>query len=296
MESLSAAVRPLPVKPDSLLLAVHPLTGAPDAPLVAVRALTATPDALLVPVHPLTAAPDALLAPVHPLTVTADAPSVVVWALDDAWDSASLATHRPVRAAESMSSGGGKPPVGGAALRRRCVDQATGAANPYILANSICLVQCAWMIPRHALHTVQAALNRQAAVALLGPRQVGKTTLALALAEQTGALYLDLEAREDREKLSDPALFLHAYEDRLVILDEIHRVPELFQALRGLIDRGRRHGRRQGRFLVLGSASIDLLRQSGESLAGRIAYVEMGPLDVLEAGNTDAERESLWLR
>ncbi|MBV9949241.1 MAG: ATP-binding protein [Myxococcales bacterium] len=152
------------------------------------------------------------------------------------------------------------------------------------------------MIPRRALHTVQAALNRQAAVALLGPRQVGKTTLALALAEQTGALYLDLEAREDREKLSDPALFLRGYEDRLVILDEIHRVPELFQALRGLIDRGRRHGRRHGRFLVLGSASIDLLRQSGESLAGRIAYVEMGPLDVLEAGNTDAERESLWLR
>jgi predicted AAA+ superfamily ATPase len=152
------------------------------------------------------------------------------------------------------------------------------------------------MIPRRALHTVQEALSRQSAVALLGPRQVGKTTLALAVAEQTGALYLDLEAREDREKLSDPALFLRAYEDRLVILDEIHRVPELFQALRGLIDRGRRHGRRYGRFLVLGSASIDLLRQSGESLAGRIAYVEMGPLDVLEAGKTDAKREALWLR
>jgi predicted AAA+ superfamily ATPase len=165
-----------------------------------------------------------------------------------------------------------------------------------ILANSICRVQYARMIPRRALHTVQEALSRQSAVALLGPRQVGKTTLALAVAEQTGALYLDLEAREDREKLSDPALFLRAYEDRLVILDEIHRVPELFQALRGLIDRGRRHGRRYGRFLVLGSASIDLLRQSGESLAGRIAYVEMGPLDVLEAGKTDAKREALWLR
>jgi predicted AAA+ superfamily ATPase len=125
---------------------------------------------------------------------------------------------------------------------------------------------------------------------------VGKTTLALAVAEQTGALYLDLEAREDREKLSDPALFLRAYEDRLVILDEIHRVPELFQALRGLIDRGRRHGRRYGRFLMLGSASLDLLRQSGESLAGRIAYVEMGPIEVLEAGKTEAERRALWLR
>jgi uncharacterized protein len=108
--------------------------------------------------------------------------------------------------------------------------------------------------------------------------------------------YLDLEAREDREKLSDPALFLRAYEDRLVILDEIHRVPELFQALRGLIDQGRRHGRRYGRFLLLGSAAIDLLRQSGESLAGRIAYVEMGPLDVLEAGQGEAERQTLWLR
>ena len=152
------------------------------------------------------------------------------------------------------------------------------------------------MITRRALHTVQEALSRQSAVALLGPRQVGKTTLALAVAEQTGALYLDLEARQDRDKLSDPALFLRAYEDRLVILDEIHRLPELFQALRGLIDQGRRHGRRYGRFLVLGSASIDLLRQSGESLAGRIAYVDMGPLDVLEAGKTDAKREALWLR
>jgi uncharacterized protein len=152
------------------------------------------------------------------------------------------------------------------------------------------------MIPRRALKMVQEALNRQAAVALLGPRQVGKTTLAHTVAEHTGALYLDLEAREDREKLSDPALFLRAYEDRLVILDEIHRVPELFQALRGLIDQGRRRGHRYGRFLVLGSASIDLLRQSGESLAGRIAYVEMGPLDVLEAGQGEAERQALWLR
>jgi uncharacterized protein len=152
------------------------------------------------------------------------------------------------------------------------------------------------MIPRRALKTLQDALDRQAAVALIGPRQVGKTTLAHAVAEQTGALYLDLEAREDRDKLSDPALFLRAYEDRLVILDEIHRVPELFQALRGLIDQGRRRGRRYSRFLVLGSASIDLLRQSGESLAGRIAYVEMGPFDVLEAGKTDAERQALWLR
>jgi predicted AAA+ superfamily ATPase len=152
------------------------------------------------------------------------------------------------------------------------------------------------MIPRRALRMVQDALNRQAAVGLLGPRQVGKTTLAFAIADGTGALYLDLEAREDREKLHDPVLFLRSYEDRLVILDEIHRAPELFQALRGLIDQGRRRGHRYGRFLILGSASIDLLRQSGESLAGRIAYVEMGPLDVLEAAGDEATLSKLWLR
>ena len=102
-------------------------------------------------------------------------------------------------------------------------------------------------------------------------------------------LYLDLESRADREKLVDPVLFLRRYEDHLVILDEIHRVPELFQDLRGLIDEGRRRGRRTGRFLILGSASVDLLRQSGESLAGRIEYVELNPVDVLEVGSeTDA--------
>lgn len=84
--------------------------------------------------------------------------------------------------------------------------------------------------------------------------------------------------------------------DRLVILDEIHRVPELFRELRGLIDQGRRTGRRTGRFLLLGSASMDLLRQSGESLAGRIEYVEMGPLDVLEAAANGRDVDRLWLR
>lgn len=152
------------------------------------------------------------------------------------------------------------------------------------------------MIPRRALTAVQDALNRQAAVALLGPRQVGKTTLAFAVAEGTDALYLDLEAREDRAKLSDPALFLRAYEDRLVVLDEIHRMPEIFQALRGLIDQGRRRGRRTGRFLILGSASIELLRQSGESLAGRIAYVDLGPLNALEVKQDRAALARLWLR
>lgn len=152
------------------------------------------------------------------------------------------------------------------------------------------------MIYRRAHETVQEALRRQAAVTLIGPRQVGKTTLAQDIAEQADALYLDLEARADRDKLADPALFLTAYEDRLVILDEVHRVPELFQELRGLIDQGRRKGKRAGRFLILGSASIDLLRQSGESLAGRIEYVPLNPLDVLEAApDADAMRR-LWVR
>ena len=152
------------------------------------------------------------------------------------------------------------------------------------------------MIERHALRVLKKALERQAAVALIGPRQVGKTTLALDIAGKSEALYLDLESRADRAKLAEPALFLRSYEDRLVILDEIHRTPELFSELRGLIDQGRRRGRRTGRFLILGSASIDLLRQSGESLAGRIEYVDLNPLDVLETGEDDGSLNSLWVR
>ena len=152
------------------------------------------------------------------------------------------------------------------------------------------------MIPRRMERTVREALDRQAAVALVGPRQVGKTTIARSIADDVRSVYLDLEAPEDRRKLAEPALFLREYEDRLVVLDEIHRTPEVFQVLRGLIDEGRRHGRRTGRFLLLGSASMDLLRQSGESLAGRITYVDMGPIDVLEAGPDDSEVSALWLR
>ena len=151
------------------------------------------------------------------------------------------------------------------------------------------------MIPRRAQAAVQNALARQAAVALTGPRQVGKTTLAHMIAAATPSVYLDLEASEDRAKLADPAAFLSRYEDRLVVLDEIHRVPELFPTLRGLIDRGRRHGRKTSRFLILGSASMDLLRQTSESLAGRIAYVEMGPLNVLETATT-RDASALWIR
>ncbi len=163
------------------------------------------------------------------------------------------------------------------------------------------------MIVRGALPAVRDALSRQAAVALIGPRQVGKTTLAHTIAAERPSVYLDLEAAEDRAKLADPVLFLDRYEDRLVVLDEIHRVPELFPALRGVIDRGRRHGRKTSRFLILGSASMDLLRQSSESLAGRIAYVEMGPLSILETSlletplpgtslETRSAMDALWVR
>lgn len=128
------------------------------------------------------------------------------------------------------------------------------------------------LIERRITETVKSLLDDSPAVALLGPRQVGKTTLAQELGEERPSLYLDLESSADRAKLSDPELYLSAHEDKLVILDEVQRVPDLFQNLRGLIDRGRRKGLRAGRFLLLGSASIDLLRQSGETLAGRIAY------------------------
>ena len=152
------------------------------------------------------------------------------------------------------------------------------------------------MIGRRIKPHVTEALDRQAAVALIGPRQVGKTTLAQDIAEERGALYLDLEDTNDREKLASPALFLKQYEDRLVVLDVIHRVPELFQTLRGLIHQGRRKGKRTGRFLILGSASIDWLRPSGESLAGRIEYVEMEPLDVTEVGGREGASDQLWIR
>jgi len=152
------------------------------------------------------------------------------------------------------------------------------------------------MIQRRAQSLVEDALGYQAAVALIGPRQVGKTTLAFQIAEKLDALYLDLEDGEDRAKLANPALFLESQENRLVILDEIHRVPELFQTLRGVIDTGRRKGKGIGRFLILGSASVDLLRQSGESLAGRIAYVDMTPLTAQEIDPGHEASDRLWLR
>lgn len=150
------------------------------------------------------------------------------------------------------------------------------------------------MIERRITSELNALLDTTPVVALLGPRQVGKTTLAHAIGDQRPSIYLDLESDADRAKLAEPELYLAQHEDKLVILDEVHRLPNLFQNLRGLIDRGRRKGLRSGRFLLLGSASIDLLKQSGESLAGRIAYLEMQPIDGLEVSSKDIGR--LWTR
>lgn len=150
------------------------------------------------------------------------------------------------------------------------------------------------MINRHLSIQLADALANSPAVVLLGPRQVGKTTLALAVGAAHGALYLDLESERDRAKLSQPELYLADHQDKLVILDEVHRAPGLFPVLRGLIDQGRRAGRNSGQYLLLGSASLDLLKQSGETLAGRVAYLELAPLNVLETQSM--AMDTLWLR
>lgn len=150
------------------------------------------------------------------------------------------------------------------------------------------------MIERALLPRVFAALAESPAVCLLGPRQAGKTTLALAVAARLGGRYLDLESEADRAKLADPEAYLATHLDELVILDEVHRTPNLFRVLRGLIDRARREKRGPGRYLLLGSAALDLLRQSGESLAGRLRFLELTPFHLREP--TAQSVESLWLR
>jgi predicted AAA+ superfamily ATPase len=152
------------------------------------------------------------------------------------------------------------------------------------------------MISRSLTPALIDALAHSPAVALLGPRQAGKTTLALEVAKSIGrpSLYLDLESEQDRGKLAQAELYLADHVDKLVILDEVHRAPGLFPVLRGLIDKGRRAGRKAGRFLLLGSASLDLLKQSGETLAGRIAYLELTPFTLLETGHLPAD--NLWVR
>lgn len=131
---------------------------------------------------------------------------------------------------------------------------------------------------RYLENEVTTALGRSPVVALLGPRQCGKSTLAQHLISGENALYLDLQSRGDRNKLHEPELFLERHVDHLVCLDEVQRVPDIFSVLRSVVDRNRR----PGRFLVLGSASRDLIRQSSESLAGRISYLESTPFQYRE--------------
>ena len=149
------------------------------------------------------------------------------------------------------------------------------------------------MLKRIALDSLKERLAFQPAVVLLGPRQVGKTTLARTLAaEFPGALLLDLEQESDRARLFNPQLFFSQYRDRLVILDEVQVMPELFSALRPEIDAARK----PGRFLLLGSASGKLLNQSSESLAGRVSYLELAPLLLAEIGTEADSWKKLWLR
>jgi predicted AAA+ superfamily ATPase len=152
-------------------------------------------------------------------------------------------------------------------------------------------------IPRRLETVVRRRLREIPAVVLLGPRQVGKTTLARRIAATwpQGAVYLDLENAVDARRLTDPGAFLRGLDGRLAIVDEIHRAPALFPELRGIIDERRARDDRAGHFLLLGSASLDLMRQASETLAGRVAYLELGPVDVAELP-ASLRVDRLWLR
>lgn len=148
------------------------------------------------------------------------------------------------------------------------------------------------MIPRRIAPRLGESLDQFPVVALLGSRQVGKSTLARVIAQERSAVFLDLERPADVAKLRDAEIFLNSVSDKLVIVDEVQRLPELFPQLRVQVDADRR----PGRFLLLGSASPDLRRQSAESLAGRIEYHELTPFTLDEVGATPENQQRLWLR
>jgi len=156
------------------------------------------------------------------------------------------------------------------------------------------------MYQRQSQQKLTQLLRQFPAVGLLGPRQVGKTTLAFAQkALYPDALYLDLELPSAQRQLDDPEAFLMAHAQQLVILDEVQRMPELFGILRGVIDQRRRMGQTSGQFLLLGSATGVLMQQSSESLAGRVAYVELPPLlasEIFTDLPTVADLNALWVR
>lgn len=155
------------------------------------------------------------------------------------------------------------------------------------------------MFTRSLKPKILDGLGWNPAIAILGPRQAGKTTLALDIGKQMPSLYLDMENPQDRQRLQSPAAYLKTQRDKLVILDEVQQFPDLFMSLRGVIDEGRREGRGNGRFLILGSASNDLLHQSSESLAGRIQYMSLAglsPTEVMEPDHQEEDLNRLWLR
>jgi uncharacterized protein len=155
-----------------------------------------------------------------------------------------------------------------------------------------------FMLARRLRPLIEDRLRHMPGVVLLGPRQVGKTTLARQIAAQRkhGALYLDLERPVDRRRLQDADAFLRAQTGKLVVIDEIHRAPHLFETLRGIIDDRRASGDRSGHFLLLGSAALDLMRQASETLAGRVAYVDLAPIDALELPRQLGDVNLLWNR
>ncbi|MCA1752589.1 MAG: ATP-binding protein [Cryomorphaceae bacterium] len=138
------------------------------------------------------------------------------------------------------------------------------------------------MITREAQSSALEILDDFPCLGIIGPRQIGKTTLAHSLAQGADkpVVYLDLESTEDLQKLSNAESYLRSIEDSLVVIDEIQRMKSLFPLLRSIIDRHRI----PGRFIVLGSASPELIRESSESLAGRIAYLELGGITCPEIG------------
>jgi hypothetical protein len=141
-------------------------------------------------------------------------------------------------------------------------------------------------------------LKEAPAVVLLGPRQVGKTTLARKIAAgwPAGALYLDLERPADRRRLEDADAYLREQRGKLVVIDEIQRLPGLFEILRGIVDERRAAGERHGHFLLLGSAAIDLMQQASETLAGRLAYLDLAPMTLDETLPAGLDAATLWLR
>jgi predicted AAA+ superfamily ATPase len=148
---------------------------------------------------------------------------------------------------------------------------------------------------------VLSALEHMPIVALLGPRQVGKTTLSLAVlpALKKAAIYLDLELEADLRKLDDAAYFLAQFKDKLVVIDEVQRKPDLFTTLRSMVDQRKQSGERTGHFLLLGSASKTIVQASSESLAGRIRYIELTPFHALELANNEASAYHIdkhWFR